>query len=79
MSKSIKRNRTKRKQTLKQKGKLNSKRGGCGCGNDLILGGSLNLDKLPIHYYYSYNNNPNYLSAQINGGKRLIAKILMIK
>lgn len=70
MPKSIKHNQKKRKQTLKRKDKLNLKRGGCGCGNDLILGGSLNLDKLPIHYYYGYNNNPNYLSEQIKGGRR---------
>lgn len=71
MPKSIKHNKKKRRQTLKRKDKSNLKRGGCGgCGNKLILGGSLNLDKLPIHYYYGYNNNPNYLSEQIKGGRR---------
>lgn len=42
--------------------------GGCGCAQS-ILGGSANLDALPVRYYYDLNNevnNPNYLK----GGKK---------
>ncbi len=67
----MKRTKSRRgRSTMKNKTRNNRKRlrGGCGCGQS-ILGGSANLDALPVRYYYDLNSevdNPNYLK----GGKK---------
>ena len=47
-----------------------SQRGGSGCSKPLLIGGTNNLGSLPIHYYYPYNKNPDYLMEPITGGKK---------
>lgn len=44
--------------------------GGSGCSKPPLIGGTNNLGSLPIHYYYPYNKNPDYLMEPITGGKK---------
>ena len=41
-----------------------------GCSKPFLIGGTNNLGSLPIHYYYPYNKNPDYLMEPITGGKK---------
>ena len=34
------------------------------------LTGGTNLGSLPIHYYYPYNKNPDYMMEPVTGGKK---------
>lgn len=47
-----------------------SRTGGCGCSKTSLIGGTNNLGSLPIHYYYPYNKNPDYLMEPTTGGKK---------
>lgn len=58
-----------RQKTKHKRRRTRSKRGGCGCGKSSLIGGNANanLGQLP----YEYNENPDYLSDQMKGGKKL--------
>ena len=63
--------------------KRRQRKGGCGCTKiggrksktkksrtrkSKKLTGGTNLGSLPIHYYYPYNKNPDYMMEPVTGG-----------
>lgn len=65
--------------------KRRQRKGGCGCIKlggrksntkksrtikSKKLTGGTNLGSLPIHYYYPYNKNPDYMMEPVTGGKK---------
>ena len=59
-----------RKSIKSARNSIKSQTGGCGYSKLSLIGGTNNLGSLPIHYYYPYNKNPDYLMEPITGGKK---------
>jgi hypothetical protein len=60
-----------RQRTIHKRRRTRSKRGGCGCGKSSLIGGSANANANLGQLPYEYNENPDYLSDQMKGGKKL--------
>lgn len=58
-----------RQMTGHKRRRTRSIRGGCGCGKSSFIGGNTNANLGPLPY--EYNENQDYLSDQMKGGKKL--------